>query len=403
MAIYNANKKTKKYLLTDTIMVDKIYPIIDAAAKTKSLNVKKCIEKFVQSRHSQLYDYAPIDRIYFKKQDSDEFFKALGINQKDISAIVPELYYYKKDELQACKDEFSLACLMMLRHCIINKKDDKYTELVYMYLAFSGKYYAACHSAWFRHYLPKREVMDYVINYMLSQKFDLIKAGSVWGAIRNLTSTWCTTYGPELASKDVTDERIVYMIHQLHNRIYAFLRNIAKPYYEAYEKKLYLNKDSDNYNQDDYRISNNDSTRISNITENAMTYFTSTQISYEMCYKCSGSGVDPKAIKAILENIISSNDRLNDLRYVINVLLVDFVRNYPDEKDITGPKFIAHSTAAKPNTKDKNLLKLKNLVLEWLSTSERYRNTKTQATKNNYYRTILLYICLVVNKVGKDQ
>lgn len=398
-----ANKKKKQYVIQDTVMVDKIYPIIDAVAKNKTLQVKKCIEKFVQSRQSQLYDYAPIDRIYFRKQDADEFFKALGLTGKEITAIVPELYYYKADELQAAKDEFSLACLMFLRWCLINKpKDTKYIELIYMYLSFSGKYYAACHSAWFRHYLPDRAIMDYVVNYMLSQKFDIIKAGSVWGAIRNLTSTWCDTYGPELASKDVTDERIVYMIHQLHNRIYAFLRNIAKPYYEAYEKKLYLNKDSDNYNQDDYRISNNDSTRISNITENAMNYFTTNRVNYEMCYKCSGTGVDPKAIKAILENIVSANERLSELRMVINVLLVDYVRTHPEEKDITGPGFIAHSIAAKPNTKDKNLLRLKNTVIEWLNTSERYRNTKTEGTRNNYYRTILMYISLVINKVNKE-
>ena len=394
-------KKSKQYIIEDTVIVDQIYPLVDKVAKNKLTSVKSCIEKFVHDRHEELYDYAPISRIYFKKQDSNNFFRSLGISEKDVTNILPNLYYFKSDELQACKDEFSLTCIMLLRYCLINKpKDTKFIELLYTYLSFSGKFYASCHCAWFRHYLPKREIMDYVVNYMLTQKFDLVKTGSVWGAIRNLTSTWCDTYKDELCG-EITDERIVYIIHQLHNRIYAFLRNIAKLYYEANEKKLYMNKESDDYSQDNYRIANNNSTIISNITENTMTYITSTQISLSLCYSASGAGVDPYEIKLIFEGIVANNDKLDELRTVINIMLTDFITKYPEEKDLTGTKFIANSITMKPNTKDKNILEEKNIILGWLSSSERYRAIKTPATKNNYYKAILIYIALTVNTASK--
>ena len=146
----------------------------------------------------------------------------------------------------------------------------------------------------------------------------------------------------------------------------------------------------------------NDSTLISAITEKAMTYFTSTQISINVCYSVSSTGVDPYEIKAIMENILNSNARLNDLRTVINTLLTDFHTKYPDEKDMTGPKFIANSIAMKPNTKDKNIIEMKNIILNWLNTSERYQNIKTQATKNNYYKSILGYIAITVNVANKQ-
>lgn len=396
-------KSPKKYLIEDSIMIDEIYPIIEQSAKAGKINsVKSCIQKFIQTRHKELYDYAPVDRIYFRKQDVNDFFRAINIKENSITPIIQKLYYYNKDELQACKDEFSLTCLMLLRYLLKNKASDKaIIELVYMYLSFSGKFYASCHAAWFRHYIPKREVMDYVVNYMLSQKFDLAKTGSVWGAIKSLTSTWVDSYKEELCG-DITDERIVYLIHQLHNRIYAFLRNIAKLYYEAYEKKLYLNAESDNYNEDKYRIAHNNSTIISNITEKTMIYFTTTQINIAICYNCAGSGVDPYELKAIFENILNDNKSIDDLRTVISILLADFLKKYPEEKDLTGLKFIDHSIAMKPNTKDKDILQLKNIILNWLNNSARYRSIKTQATKNNYYKGILSYIAITVNRANKE-
>ena len=395
-------KKPKKYEIQDTVIVDQIYSkVAEVASKNKS-NIKKCIENFIHRRHEQLYDYAPIDRIFFKKQDVTEFFKALGIKEKDITDIMPNLYYWKDDELQACKDEFSLTCLMTLRYFAKEfPKEDKLIELIYMYLAFSGKFYAACHYHWFRNYLPKREVMDYVVNYMLNQKFDLVKTKSVWGAVRNLTSTWFETYKDELMG-DITDERISYLIHQLHNRILAFLRNIAQPYYEAYKDKRYINAESDDYTDDNYRIANNNSTQAASITEKTINYMTTTQVNLSTCYAVSSSGVDPFEIKAIFENILNNNDHLDDLRYVINVLLVDFMRNYPEEKDYTGPKFIAHSIKMKPNTKDPDIIKIKNIITGWLNASERYKAIKTQATKNNYFKGILSYIAITVNTANKE-
>ena len=395
-------KVTKKqYLIEDTVIIDQIYPLVEATMKTKTSALKSCIERFIHSRQASLYDYAPVDRIFFKKSDINDFFNSINVNQKSVTNILPQLYYWNDDELQACKDEFSLTAFMVMRWLLNNKKDQKLIELCAVYIAFSGKFYASCHYKLWPHSLPKREVMDYVINYMLSQKYDLIKQKSVFGAIRSLTMTWLEAYKEELMG-EVTDERLCYIIHQLHNRILAFLKNISVPYYEAYNNKLYLNKESDNYDKEDYRIANNDSTMISSITEKAMTYFTSTQISINVCYSVSSTGVDPYEIKAIMENILNSNERLNELRTVINTLLTDFHTKYPDEKDMTGPKFIANSIAMKPNTKDKNIIEMKNIVLNWLNTSERYQNIKTQATKNNYYKSILGYIAITVNVANKQ-
>ena len=131
-------KSPKKYLIEDSIMIDEIYPIVEQSAKAGKINsVKSCIQKFIQTRHKELYDYAPVDRIYFRKQDVNDFFRVINIKENSITPIIQKLYYYNKDELQACKDEFSLTCLMLLRYLLKNKASDKsIIELVYMYLSF---------------------------------------------------------------------------------------------------------------------------------------------------------------------------------------------------------------------------------------------------------------------------
>ena len=89
---------------------------------------------------------------------------------------------------------------------------------------------------------------------------------------------------------------------------------------------------------------------------------------------------------------------------MINVLLVDFAKTNPSLESIeelTGVEFIANSMAMKPNTKDKDIIQMKNIVLKWLMTSDRYRRTKTPATQNNYYKAILGYIALTINSVMK--
>lgn len=406
MDVRYANKRgsKKKYLIEDTIIIDKIYPMIDEVLPKRLNNLKQCIGRFINSRSDLLYDYAPMNRIMFTKKDENDFFNSMMLKYNSINDIIDELYYAKKEELQACKDPYSLVMMMVLRWIIINNpKDKKILELSYMYLAFSGKFYASAFYKWFPHYLPKREVMDYVVSYMLSQKFDLIKEGSLWGAIRNLTSTWMDTYTEELKSEDVSDERLVYMMHQLYSRIYAFLRNIAKPYFEAYEQKLYINKESDNYEQDNFRIAPNNATIAASITEKALTYINQSQVNLSWCYWVSGSGVDPYEVKTIFETILNDNSKLEDLKFVINVMVVDFVRRYPDEKIIVpNNKFIAHSMSMKPNTKDQDILRQKAIINEWLNTSAKYRGIKTQNSRNNYFKAMLGYVALAVNESGKE-
>ena len=121
-------------------------------------------------------------------------------------------------------------------------------------------------------------------------------------------------------------------------------------------------------------------------------------VSLNICNKCKDQNVKATEIKDIMESIISNKDNLKELNRVINILICDFIRNYPD-KTVGSVDFIAHSIKMKPNTKDEYIIELKDTILKWLDeNSPNYRRRKNRkATAISYYKSILTYITLCIS------
>ena len=103
----------------------------------------------------------------------------------------------------------------------------KDAELATIYLSFSGKFYPSLH---YRSYpiAPAKHVMEYVVNNVLTSKYDLKTYGNVIGAIKSVGKTWLDAYKSKF--KSFTDEDVVYLLQQLYSRIGSFMKNIATEY-----------------------------------------------------------------------------------------------------------------------------------------------------------------------------
>lgn len=237
----------------DKIILQKIYPKIESSMKNNTNKFKKCVADYIQLRNRELYDVCPCDRIYFGVDDLDAFYKAINIKPEDILKDLRETYYFNLSKFNpaAAKDEFTVAVMNIIRY-FHAKKMSKEAELAGIYLAFSGKFYPSIHYGRFPTVPPSehRHVMEYVINNKLSNKFDIKREGSLFGAIRSIVNTWMKSYSSKFTS--FTDEDVAYLIQQLHNRIKSFLTNIAEIYYKVYEDKdFYLSYDSDRTSTND--------------------------------------------------------------------------------------------------------------------------------------------------------
>lgn len=388
--------KITKVILTD------IYPEVVKLMDKNELKYKKAVERFMNARNAVLFDTCPCDRIYYGDKDRVDMLTAVGIDPKWMKSKLENTYYYNvpKPTFKTCKDEITILLMCIIRY-YFEKKNEKMMQLSMIYLSFSGKLYPSLHYGRFRIAPTQyRHVMEYVVNNMLSNKFDLKTEGSVFGAVKKLGITWLNTYEDMLDTFD--DEDVVYMILQLHNRIKTFLLNIGKLYYEAYKNKNYMSYDSDSLEQGDYHLADSDSLKAERFIEAAVNKVNGSSIDYRLCKMCADNNVKVEEIKGILESILNNRDYVLQVKELIRNIVYAYFLN-SKTKEVSDISFITFTIAPKPNTKEKIIIRNKEIIENWLTdTSVNYRKRKSrQATANSYNRAILLYFTLIIHYANK--
>lgn len=388
--------------MTNTIKKN-IYPIIETAMQKNTSKYKRNIRDFIEARSKELYEIAPYTRIHFTQTDNDNFFKAIGVKENEIEKHLSEAYFWNMNfNPRAAKNPFTVCMIMVIRY-FLKKKDTKNAELSAIYLAFSGKFYPSIHHGSFQKVEPiqYKHVMDYAVNNMLTQKFDLKREGSIFGAVRSICITWINTY-EKLLTGDLDDEDVADLIQQLHGRIKSFMINIASKYYEAYENGNYISFDSDSEGEENYRIADTDSLKSERYVENTMNYINSNNIDMKLCKMASDSNVKITEVQSIIESIQSDHENLPIIKEFLRITISEYI-NTSKIKDVTSIDFITKSIAAKPNTKNKNIIRQKEIIESWLDeNSPQYRKRKSRAaTKSSYYKSVLTYYVLLINKANK--
>jgi hypothetical protein len=395
------------YSKTTTVFLDKLYPIVAKKLETRTPKVKAMVAEFINKDHNGIYDIAPYNNIYYRESDKEAFFKAFDLTEKEVNDIMQDCFYWNKPYNPGCaKEPYVQVAIAAIRYYLKNKKR-KEAEIVTIYLAFSGKFYASLYtsSAVFPSVNPGKykSVMDYVINSALSGKFDLKKYGNMFVAIRSLCITWLDTYGDELV-QDIDDDRVGKLLQQLREREKSFLHNIAVMFYKAWENRNFLNYESDNMNVEEFRLTDNDSVRANRLTEISVNYLLHNNISMAICNKCKDSNVKATEVLNIMETIVGDKANIPNIYRVVSIIICDFIRNYSNER-VGSPAFYAHSLKAKPNVKDEYLVDLRRIIISWLDeNSPAYRKRKSRiATANSYYKAILAYFVISIGKATEKQ
>lgn len=388
-----------------SVLKNKIYPKVNASLSKNGAvaKYKKNIQVYFNAKHDEIYNIAPYTRILFGQNEIDNFFKSVSLVESDIEKDLHDTYYWEMKNFnpRAAKDPLTVTMMMIIRYFIL-KNDNMNAELSAIYLAFTGKFYASVHYGSFPKVQPSeyKHIMDYVVNEMLTQKFDLKKEGTVFGAVRSLCKTWLNTYWDEFKDPDDDDMRL--LIQQLHGRLKSFMSNIASLYYEAYEKNLYMSYDSDNYSEDNYRIADTDSLKAERCVENTMLAVNSNNIDIKLCKISSDSNVKVAEVQSILESIQSDKDNIPVIKELLRIIICEYFRE-SKEKDVTSLEFVNKSITPKPNTKNPNIIRQKEIIEGWLNeNSPNYRKRKSrEATASSYYKSILKYYVLLINKCNK--
>jgi hypothetical protein len=388
---------------TNTIK-DTIYPLVEKSLSGNGTrNFMKLVSDFINDRSEALFSILPVSRIPYSAKDRDELFKALNISPKVVQDAINNTYYgdIKKFNFKAPQDPSTVLITCIIKY-FISKHDIKKTELASIYLAFSGKYYPSIHYTSFR-IPPVEYVMEYVVHNIMDNKFDIVNKGNIFNAIKSKCDTWVKTYINRF--KSFSDEDVVYIILQLKSRLKSFMINIAKLYYKAYENKEYLVYNSDNIDPnsgDNYHLANSDSFVANKSIDKAITYITSSGIDYRTCKLSSNKTVKTDELKSIMEAIMNSSDRLQEVKNIITNLVYSYFAT-SKEKSVLSMSFVAFCVTSKPNTKDPHLIYVRDTIINWLDTeSVLFRKRKNRdESRNNYIRAVLMYIALSIYTANK--
>ena len=347
-----------------TEVIDKeILPIVSNTL-SKSLNKYKALmSKFMNTRSTSFYDTFPATRCTYGQQDADELYAVFGKSEKELQEIINKTYYSQIPNFnpRTAKSPVTVLSICIIKY-FLNKNDKKNLDIAIIYMSFTGGFYPSIHYGSYPAAVPAdyRWVCDYVVNNELSNKFDLKKTGSVVGTIQSIGNTWVDAYKDRLKGK-TDDEEYVYVIQQLHMRIKSFIQNTAEIYYKCYQNREYLTYDSDDLSQDSFRITENDSTKIEAVTGRTMTWITTHDIDYRLCKMCSDSNVKTEEIKSIIESIVKNTDNIDVIRELVSLIVTNYFKA-SKTKDVRDIEFVSFSVKAKPNTKDKDVLRQNEIV-----------------------------------------
>ena len=388
-----------------TEVIDKqIYPIVQGTLSKSTTKWKALMSKFMNARATSLYDTFPATRCTYGQQDADELYAIFGKTERELQEIINKTYYAQIPNFnpRTAKNPVTVLGICIIKY-FLSKNDKANLEVAIIYLSFSGGFYPSIHYGSYPTAVPAdyRFVCDYVVNNELSNKFDLKKTGSVIGTIKSIGSTWIEAYKDKF--KGVTDdEEYVYVIQQLHMRIKSFIQNTAEIYYKCYQNREYLTYDSDDMSEDNFRLTENDSTKIEAVTNRAMTWLTTHDVDFRLCKMCSDANVKTEEIKSIIESIVKNTDNIDLVKELVALIVTNFFKNSKN-KDVRDIEFISYSIKAKPNTKDKDVLRQNEIVDKFLcENSIAYNRRKSrEATKNSYNRAVLTYFVLVINQSNK--
>lgn len=381
----------------------RLWPMVESAMDksiTKRM-YKDLINDFISYRSSKLYDNIPCDRILCSEAEMDKLFDILAIEKNTVTDIIQDTYYGPIQNFNplAAKHEFTVTQLLVIRYFMLNNMK-KECELACIYLAFSGKFYPSLHYRSYPTVTPVRHVMEYVVNNRLSKKFDLTVYGSVFGAIKSVSSTWLETYKNRL--KELDDDDVVYLVQQLHSRVGSFIKNIAEEYYKVYEDKdSYITYSSDSLDSDDFHLADSNTLKVSKYTEAVINSINANGVEYKLCKMCSNSDITPNECRAVIESIISNRNNIPTIKELISLMISLYFST--GEQDLTDISFITYTTSPKPNAKQKEIIRLKEIIEDWLceSGTAYMRRRSRNATRNSYERCVRTYFALIIHNCAR--
>ena len=145
----------------------------------------------------------------------------------------------------------------------------------------------------------------------------------------------------------------------------------------------------------------NDTLKIGKIVEKATNHINSVGVDYRICKLCSTTDITPNEVKAVIESIVGNKENIYTIKELISLMVSLYFAS--GEKEVSDIKFITYTIAPKPNAKQTEILRMKEIIENWLceSGTAYMRRRSRIATRNAYERAVRMYFALAIHNTNR--
>ena len=355
-------------------------------------------------------------QLLINQRDEKEFLDILEINPEDVKKLIKASPYFQKFGELRLTDQLSFAIPLLILS-IEYKRLKKDSEAEIMYFTTFLKPYASRVSQHWKMGVNEPQMMYTVES--LSDRFDIKKQGTLFGVLLKASKNSFENYIPELMSRNTVFDSELHIIYNsgVASRVNSFLASIYNVYKGNAGKKLdfedtsYSSTDEDGNSEQVSKEIESIAAIKTSMVRKVVNRLNTDPIDVKMLAIAAQKGFkDPSplyqnTLKTCVSQITDKMyDSLPTFYSALFGVFFDSVNPVTDRKftakDVKTVLFIkiCDEIFRKPNTKDENILTVKNLVREMLEKcTDVYGRYKT-SSKNKIENALFSYFVLMARK-----
>lgn len=389
---------------TTTILKDAFYDKI-CASLSKPSNQRmlfRYISEYRSRNIEQLTSPMILNNIPFNHtgEDANVVLRACGVTKEEMAPVIKDVKKtLKLDQVGENITPFNIAMIMAMSYFY-----NDVPKLKVLMLYYACGFYYNIYSGRFKKFGPNPEIMQYTMNN-LTNKFTLKKEGSVEKSIVSVMERAVSVYKEQF--KTLYDYDICStLIPGFRTRVAQILGSVIGEYFKNYEDNNRIFTTVERNDEGDVIIDRENNTgRIEKMASRYTIRFYSEPINLSTIHvvKAMSTDVSENELRTAINYIHDAGANF-ELKSFYQSIFSLFFKEYPeaDADDIYSRKFLAAANQIykKGNSKDPDIINIKNISHEWLKKgSNVYKATTRTATMNSYRKCIYMYfIMLVINK-----
>lgn len=382
---------------------DRLYPLIENALRdpSKEREFSKLISNYIDRNSDKLHTVGPVHLIPFTNVDKENFFRALGLDPKEVIKLLVSMTNEINDAANwkgVRQNPIFAVFYCCIRYYTLHPNTAKLNQCLIIYALAQ---YPSVFSNTFK-FGTNPAVMQYTINN-LSAKFKIKQEGHVFGMLNSSIQSSYQFLKPYF--KDGSDKEMIRFISRIRNDQKSLMRKIGNEYYSNHEKGLAVTTSVDRYDNDELiDDTSNNTSIVEEVSSKVILGITVNGIDMARCQVAARyaqiSFVD---LRFYLTKILIDKNTESLAKIIQAILTVFLYEERCKPSEINDKKFLgfAINLFRRTNSSNANIKTIKDTLNNWGEESGVHAKFSREASRVNYKKAIFMYLIMSIQHFNK--